>query len=120
NAANVHVHRLEQQRWECGTDAGRKWMPFLVAASSQGWQFFGSALDNSRWFTQTDTPNSVPVQLIPGTAFICARQASECAKAHEVTADAALAHSVVTVGPPIRWRQGPTPQSKHPHATHPP
>src|SRR5262249_33875443 len=38
------------------------------------------------------------------------RAPNECDKAQEVIAEAALAHSVVTVGPPIRWRQGPTPQ----------
>ena len=69
-------------------------VPFLVAASSQGWQFFGSALANTRWFTQIDTPKSIPVQLISGRAFIFARQASECDKAREVIAEAALAHSV--------------------------
>ena|SRR5215475_8617876 len=101
-------------------------VPFLVAASSQGWQFFGSALANTRWFTQIDTPKSIPVQLISGRAFIFVRQASECDKAREVIAKAALRipyatrPRVRTVGLPIRWRHGPTPQSKHPHATHSP
>ena len=69
-------------------------VPFLVAASSQGWQFFGPALANSRWFTRTDTPKSIPVWLISRRAVIFARQASECDKAREVIAKAALAHSV--------------------------